>query len=205
MNCNLNQEYMMKYLESSANDIESAQFKQHLKTCISCKKEFEEMEKVFEVLNAREIVEPPQNFEAGIMSKIRNFESVKKKVKDTRIAFMYMGGTIILTILFMLIFVNAKGFQSAKISELPEILSDGMIILYNLLEIPGSFIVDTIEFLLKSMDIILKAYYYTSVVFFIVIMLSLISYKILDVLNRPIFASNVNIKEDYAGAKDKEE
>ncbi|MGI6778807.1 MAG: anti-sigma factor family protein [Acetivibrionales bacterium] len=79
MNCSLSRNHMMKCFDGEHNDIEDAYFKQHLKACQHCREEFEEMKKVFDILETITQVQPPENFETEVMEKIGVLENKREK------------------------------------------------------------------------------------------------------------------------------
>ncbi|MDP4092480.1 MAG: zf-HC2 domain-containing protein [Bacillota bacterium] len=105
MNCIMSEEYIMKYFDGNINDIEQAQLKQHIKTCKSCHESFNSMSEIFGLIREEADIEPPVNFEASVMQKLRTFEE-NRKIRRERILFaIYALVTValgILTFVFIL-------------------------------------------------------------------------------------------------------
>ncbi len=70
MKCNEAQDFMMKYFDKNLNDIGAAQLKQHLKSCKKCSDEFLSLEEVFLEIEQDSAIEPPEDFELQVMSRI---------------------------------------------------------------------------------------------------------------------------------------
>jgi predicted anti-sigma-YlaC factor YlaD len=104
MNCEMSKEYIMKYFDGERNDIEEAQFRQHLKACGSCSDEFNCMAEIFQALETQTEIEPPDNFEAMVMEKVGVIEQQRSERYSKRIVLLYNLATVI-SILALLIFV----------------------------------------------------------------------------------------------------
>lgn len=89
MKCETTSEYIMKYFDKDLNDIETGQFKQHLKTCEACSREFEELEGILGALEEAGAVTPPEGFETVVMSRIRTMQSERKTRIDRLLILMY--------------------------------------------------------------------------------------------------------------------
>ncbi len=70
MKCNEAQAYMMKFFDKNLNDIEEAQFKQHLKNCKECSEEFLSLKEIFSEIEQDSVIEPPEDFELQVMSRL---------------------------------------------------------------------------------------------------------------------------------------
>lgn len=104
MNCEAAKEYIMKYFDGERNESEELQFKQHLNTCTSCREEFNCMEAIFNNLETKEEIEPPDNFEALVMDKVNVIEKERREKSEKRIVWLYNGATL-LSIVLLLVFV----------------------------------------------------------------------------------------------------
>lgn len=104
MNCETSKEYIMKYFDGEHNDIEEAQFRQHLKTCVNCSEEFNCMEAIFTTLETKTDIEPPANFEAMVMDKVAVIEKDRKEKVSKQIVWVYNAATL-LSIILLLVFV----------------------------------------------------------------------------------------------------
>lgn len=70
MKCNESRDYMMKFFDKNINDIEEAQFKQHIKSCTKCSEEFSALREIFSEIEQDSAIEPPEDFELQVMSRI---------------------------------------------------------------------------------------------------------------------------------------
>jgi Predicted transmembrane transcriptional regulator (anti-sigma factor) len=104
MNCEMANNYMMKYFDGEVNDIEDAQFRQHLKSCERCRQEYECMDEIFSTLECPVIVEPPDNFEANVMEKVNEIEK-KRMDRRTRLLVILYNAAAILAIGLLMVFV----------------------------------------------------------------------------------------------------
>lgn len=103
MNCKEYQESMMQYLDGDLNDIESAQLKQHLKSCPECSREYEEVGHILKMLETDSIIEPPLDFEEKVMERVRTVQPQWLKISDRTMRFLY-GFTSFLLILLLSMF-----------------------------------------------------------------------------------------------------
>lgn len=72
------------YLENRLNDIEAHKVEKHLERCVGCKKEYEELKEIFDILSSHPAVLPPEDFTSKVMSQI------KPRLKQDRINPMIM-------------------------------------------------------------------------------------------------------------------
>lgn len=89
MKCAEANEHIMKYFDKELNDIEIGRLKQHCKTCKTCADEFEELEAVLDMVEAEGAVNPPEGFEAGVMTRIKAMDVDRKRKADRLLIFMY--------------------------------------------------------------------------------------------------------------------
>lgn len=104
MKCSESQNYMMKFFDREINDIEEAQFKQHLKTCTKCSQEFLSMRDIFADMEQDTAIEPPEDFELQVMNRIEK-EVVLYKRPGNDNNFVYN----ILLVAMSLVFVSLFG------------------------------------------------------------------------------------------------
>ena len=79
MNCETSKDYIMKYFDGELNNIEEAQFKQHLKICPDCGSEFRCMQTIFTAIKTKAEIEPPADFETRVMDRVASIEKKEKK------------------------------------------------------------------------------------------------------------------------------
>jgi predicted anti-sigma-YlaC factor YlaD len=116
MNCEISNDLIMKYFDGDINDIESAQLKQHLKTCGPCSTDFKNMSDIFGVLERGNPIEPPQNFEAQVMSKINAYEVEKRKRTDRSLGFLYTAACMMLLLLSVLLMIDINGIDVYRVA-----------------------------------------------------------------------------------------
>lgn len=108
MNCQTSNDYIMKYFDGEINDIEEAQFRQHLKTCGKCSEEFKCMSEIFGTLEAADEVEPPEGFEASVMEKVEKVESARREKNSRMLVLLYNTATVVSIILLMIFVADLK-------------------------------------------------------------------------------------------------
>lgn len=139
MNCEPFSTLIMKYMDGEINDVEHGQLKHHLSECNVCNKEFTELKNVMDVLDNKDVIEPPSDFEKTVMQKIELLDIYNKKLKEKKLMALYFIWSMAFTILAVLAAVlfrdNILGFM----------LSTGVPItvsytIYSVLTSIGSFI-----------------------------------------------------------------
>lgn len=108
MNCQISQEYMMRYFDKEINDIEQAQLRQHLKSCNTCSESFESLSNVLKMVEAEGSVEPPEDFEACIMKKLSTNETLHKRRVERILFAIYWLATVALGILMFVVILNVR-------------------------------------------------------------------------------------------------
>ncbi|MCR4436218.1 MAG: zf-HC2 domain-containing protein [Clostridiales bacterium] len=159
MNCKASQDYMMKYFDGCGNDIESAQFKQHLKTCKNCSEEFENLNEAFNFLTQDNGVEPPLDFEANVMKKIDSMEMVRRKRTERTLILLYWAATLALGALFALFVLDAKEAILHSVSR----AGNGSVLanaLYHVLNVFYGLVDKSFDFLLQLGIIVNNLYRY---------------------------------------------
>lgn len=95
MKCKETIEKIDKYYENRLRDIEVDGIERHLEKCSSCKKEYEELRKVFDMLSNHPMVIPPKDFTSRIIDKIRPKIKINKTnpimMKNWGISFIAAG------------------------------------------------------------------------------------------------------------------
>lgn len=102
MKCNEAQDYMMKYFDKNINDIEEAQLRQHMKYCTKCSEEFLSLKEIFTDIEQDSVIEPPEDFELQVMSRIEK-EAVKY-TKPKENAYVYNVLLVAVSFIFVIIF-----------------------------------------------------------------------------------------------------
>ncbi len=104
MNCNESQNYIMRYFDKDLNDIEQAKLKQHLKNCEKCSEEFTNMQQIFtEIEQDTEFLEPPEDFELQVLSRIEKEAYMYQKQKNDN-AFVYNILVMAVSLIFVIVF-----------------------------------------------------------------------------------------------------
>jgi len=92
----------MKYLDGELNSSEHAKLIYHINKCSKCCAEFQEYNSIIKVLEENNEIEPPDDFEMAVMSKIELTEAGSKLIRKKRLLtlcflsaiFILMGLTI---------------------------------------------------------------------------------------------------------------
>jgi len=103
MKCNDSQNHMMKFFDKELNDIEEAQLKQHLKICTNCSKEFVSLKEIFAEIEQDSEIEPPEDFECQVMSRIQNETKMYKKTSQESL-FAYNILLVAISFIFVIFF-----------------------------------------------------------------------------------------------------
>lgn len=97
MNCDQSHDYMMKYLDGKLNDSEHAELIHHINKCGQCCTEFQEYSKIVKALEEDKGIEPPENFEFAVMSKIRLIDNRAKIEREKRILILgFLSGIVLM-------------------------------------------------------------------------------------------------------------
>lgn len=102
MKCNNSQNYMMKFFDRDLDDIEEAQLKQHLKICSNCSEEFVTLKEIFADIEQSSEIEPPEDFECQVMSRIEKETTMYKNTSEESIS-VYDILLIAVTFIFVII------------------------------------------------------------------------------------------------------
>lgn len=168
MNCELSNEYLMKYFDGEINDIEDAQFKQHLKNCRKCCDEFNCMNEIFTSLEKANTVEPPEDFEARVMEKVDMIENTRREKSARMLVLLYNAATVVSIILLMVFVADLKQISvfSAfnKISEYFGSFSNIAAAVFGVLKDIFQLITGVAGVLLQVAVSVVKSYYYVFVV-----------------------------------------
>lgn len=103
MKCNDSQNYMMKFFDRELNNIEEAQLKQHLKICTNCSNEFVSLKEIFADIEHVSEIEPPEDFERQVMSRIQNETKMYKKT-SVESTFVYNILFVAVSFIFVIFF-----------------------------------------------------------------------------------------------------
>jgi predicted anti-sigma-YlaC factor YlaD len=105
MKCVDSQNFIMKFFDKELNDIEEAQLKHHLKNCKNCSEEFNSLKEIFDIVEQDPGIEPPEDFELQVMSRIAKEEKIYKKTMDNN-SFVYDILLVSISLVFAIIFVG---------------------------------------------------------------------------------------------------
>lgn len=170
MNCDSVNGYIMKYFDKNLNDIESAQMKQHLKSCEKCSAEFEGMSEIFNVLEAENQIEPPTDFEFSVMEKIISLDFEQNKRKDRFLIMLYslISISIALISLLLSLYFNSLaniGVINSLIGQFSTV-SSTLFVFYEVAgKLANSFFA-VIKMLFQTFFILLKTYSYVFTILF---------------------------------------
>lgn len=168
MNCELSNDYLMKYFDGEINDIEEAQFKQHLKTCSKCSEEFNCMSEIFTSLGTTNTVEPPVDFEARVMEKVDMIENARKEKSARMLVLLYNAATVVSIILLLIFVADLKQVSvfSAfdKINEYFSSFTNIAAAVFGVLKDIFQLITGVVGVIFQVAVSIIKSYYYIFVV-----------------------------------------
>jgi hypothetical protein len=152
MNCKMAGEQILKFFDKDCSDIEAAKLRQHLKCCARCNDEFTGLSKVIKQLEETGEVEPPDDFEAGVMKKIASLERTTGKKH------------IILLTVFLAVLVSVVAYKAAEQVniKLEMLLSAGVVVYSAIMGIIG-LVFDVLRTLLEANVVIIKSYYHVYV------------------------------------------
>jgi hypothetical protein len=102
----------MKFFDRELNDIEEAQLRQHIKGCKSCSDEFESLKDIFEIIEQEQDIEPPEDFERQVMSRIER-ETVMYEKSENKDNYVYGILLVILSFVFV-ISIGGTLFESLR-------------------------------------------------------------------------------------------
>lgn len=121
MKCNQSYDYMMKYLDGELNDSEHAELIHHINKCNKCCTEFQEYTSIVKALEEDKSIEPPENFETTVMSKIKLIEDSAKIRKEKRIVLSYLLSGVFLSLCIMAcsVFLKDYIFEFMKYARIP--------------------------------------------------------------------------------------
>lgn len=107
MKCVDSKNYIMKFFDRELNDIEEAQLKQHLKTCKDCSEEFNSLKEIFDIVELEPEIEPPEDFEIQVMSRIAK-ETKMYKNNNENTSFIYNILLVSVSLIFVTIFSGVQ-------------------------------------------------------------------------------------------------
>jgi predicted anti-sigma-YlaC factor YlaD len=136
MKCNDSQSLMMKFFDRDLNDIEEAQLKQHLKICTNCSQEYVSLKEIFSDVEQDSEIEPPEDFERQVMSRIENETKMYKKTTDQSV-FVYNILLVAISFIFVIFFggmlweslktpINVLHFFELIVDNLKDFLSSAV-------------------------------------------------------------------------------
>lgn len=186
MNCNNYNESIMKYFDGSLNDIESAQLKQHLKVCMKCNAEFEDMKVILTTLENGDMIEPPEDFEFKVMEKIKTITPPTRVVPDSTVRFIYGFTSFLLVLLLFMFTINIMGagvFESLKsrftaLGSIYEIAISIRDFAASLLSFAGGLTYSIV----KVMVLIAKTYYY--IIILVAVILFAVQWMYISILKQ---------------------
>jgi len=162
VNCKNIEESMMRYFDSGLNDIETAQMKQHLKSCGKCREDFENLNGVFDFLKTDVSIDPPGDFEANVMHRLRSIEEAQRKKREKALFALYWLASLALAALSIVLLLSMRNMifgslrQMAGFSGAPAVISSVVSGFYGFL--------DRITDILVQAGIIFENLYYYIIV-----------------------------------------
>jgi len=182
MSCQKYNEYMMSYFDANINDIEMASLKQHLKLCKNCSNEFEGLKSVLNAIDINNGIEPPENFEAEVISKIKSYEVIHKKLNERLIAFFCTSVTIamVVSVIILSEIINAPAVR--ELLGRFGVFSGMLLTIYNIVDTIFVFAAGILNGLVTAVFLIGKTYYN---VFAVLVSIILLMYGMLVSTYKP--------------------
>jgi hypothetical protein len=97
MNCLQYEEKIMKHFDRQPND-ESAELMQHIEKCSSCREQFNQFKEIIGSLEQTKEINPPEDFEKAVMSKVHAYISSKTEKSEKFLITIVMGTLAILSV-----------------------------------------------------------------------------------------------------------
>ncbi len=125
MNCDQSNDFMMKYLDGELNDKEHAELIHHINKCSICCTEFQAYSSIAKSLEEDKGVEPPEDFEIKVMSKINLMEDHIKIRKEKRLVFICFLSSVILTcgMIACAVFLRDYVLEIMQYFGIPEVIT----------------------------------------------------------------------------------
>ncbi|MDP4180033.1 MAG: hypothetical protein Q8942_02955 [Bacillota bacterium] len=105
MSCEKYSPLIMKYFDGNIADTDKDSLLEHLNICHVCSEEFNSLKEIFNCLEEDDkdsIVEPPLNFEASVMDKVRLYEEQRRKKIERLLIIIYGTSFAILGVISVL-------------------------------------------------------------------------------------------------------
>ena len=158
-----------KYLDGNISDNEQNRLMEHIGCCDLCKDEYAKYNLMLDVLNEKNEIEPPETFEAEVMTQIQFINLSGKKIKEKKLLKLYFAFTMMF-FTFMLV-LSGIAFKEQLLSimfyiNLPSQYAYGV---YYFLETSGIF-------LNVFKNILIYLCIYLSDVYFILIGLTVLAF-----------------------------
>ncbi len=100
MTCNEMDQKMMQYFDGELNDLDTYQFKQHVKSCDGCKKQYNILSDIITCMEETPLLEPPEDITHCVMKKIVKMTNMKEKLLNQ---FLKVGFIILVTMLVVVL------------------------------------------------------------------------------------------------------
>ena len=107
---------MMKFFDGEYNELEYEIFEEHLKCCKKCAFDFTSMKEVLSAVETDALADPPEDFEARVMEKVRCAKSAKRQKASKWITILY-NSVAVISVLLAAVLMSGK-----NISDLINIL-----------------------------------------------------------------------------------
>jgi hypothetical protein len=171
MNCKAAGEAMMKHFDRECNDIESAQLKQHFKSCEKCSLEFNGLSEIFGTLAVDGMVEPPQNFELQVMEKVNVSEVERKKATDNFHTLLYSTASLIFAAITIFIALGVRQLALQGDGVFNHLFSSTWPVFYNIVNEVFDVVVVIAKVLVNISITLIKTYYYIFIILFAMLMI----------------------------------
>lgn len=112
MDCNKANKLMMEYMDFTISEEDNFLLEKHLEECDECKESFELYTQILDEfsLDAKNIIEAPEDFEIKVMEKIEHIEPryIKEKNNKNILIYSFLGMTALAFSFFLMISLNKE-------------------------------------------------------------------------------------------------
>lgn len=119
MSCEKFSDLLMKFFDGNISTTEDESLKEHIKSCVDCRTEFNSLNEIFNCYEEDNTVEPPEGFEASVMERVREYEDQRRKRVDRYLMVIYGATFVVLGIIsmFALIYVSNGSLLGSSVKS----------------------------------------------------------------------------------------
>ncbi|HEY9059163.1 MAG TPA: zf-HC2 domain-containing protein [Pseudobacteroides sp.] len=149
MSCEKFSDLLMKFFDGNISTAEDGSLKEHIKSCVSCRTEFDSLNEIFNCYEEDNTVEPPEGFEASVMEKVNEYENQRRKRVDRYFMIIYGATFVVLGVIsmFLLIYLRNGSILGASVKNegLGEVFWGIVFFVYSLVKTISPILKDSIN------------------------------------------------------------